>query len=460
MVKNILCVCAIVLVSVGLVQGASDEEGWISLFDGKTLNGWTVGDNADTFKVDNGAIVANGRTSHFFYDGPVENALFTEFELKVDVMTKPGSNGGIYFHTEYQKGGWPGKGFEVQVNNSYAPDPRKTGSLYGVKDYMDSAAKDNVWFTEHVIVRDNRVTVKVDGKEVVQWTSGTGRRRGKVLSKGTFALQGHDPGSTVYYKNIRVKPLPVIDFPLEDLHVHLKGGLTVQDALKDADRRGVKFGIALNCGLNFPCQSDEGLETFLKEMEGQPVYKAIQGEGREWMTLVSRPCMARFDYIFTDSMTWTDDKGRRMRLWVPNEVFVDDKQQFMDMLVDRAVGIISNEPIDIYVNPTYLPEVIAKEYDTLWTKDRMMKVIRAAKEHQVAVEINSRFILPSKAFILLAKAEGVKFTCGTNNGGKDDLGDLEYSKRMIRECGLTKDDFFTPRPAGQRAVDRWKGPKN
>jgi len=69
--------------------------------------------------------------------------------------------------------------------------------------------------------------------------------------------------------------------------------------------------------------------------------------------------MAKFDYIFTDSMTWTDDKGRRMRLWMPNEVHVDDEQQFMDMLVRRTVGILSSEPIDIYVHPTFLPRLIA-----------------------------------------------------------------------------------------------------
>jgi histidinol phosphatase-like PHP family hydrolase len=166
--------------------------------------------------------------------------------------------------------------------------------------------------------------------------------------------------------------------------------------------------------------------------------------------------MAKADYIFTDSMTWTDDKGRRMRLWMPNEVFIDDEQQFMDTLVRRAVTIISTEPIDIYVNPTYLPARIADQYDQLWTKQRMMKVIRAAKKAGVAIEINSRFKLPSRDFIDLAKKAGCRFTCGTNNGGADDLGDLEYSRRMIRQCGLTKADFFTPQPPGSRAVDRWK----
>jgi hypothetical protein len=126
-------------------------------------------------------------------------------------MTKKNSNGGIYFHTKYQKEGWPKYGFEVQVNNTYKKDPRKTGSLYAVKDVNPAPAKDDVWFTEHVIVKDNTVTIKVDDKTVVEYTEPEGTKAGKQftrkLDKGTFALQAHDPGSIVYFKNIRVKRL-------------------------------------------------------------------------------------------------------------------------------------------------------------------------------------------------------------------------------------------------------------
>ena len=197
------------------------------------------------------------------------------------------------------------------------------------------------------------------------------------------------------------------------------------------------------------------MQEFLDKLEGKPVYRAIQAEGREWLTMFSQEWMAKFDYIFTDSMTWTDDNGRRMRLWIADEVHVDDEQQFMDMLVRKTVGILNNEPIDIYVNPTFLPAVIAGKYDKLWTEERMIKVINAAVKNDVAIEINARFKLPGVAFIRLAKKAGARFSCGTNNGGKE-LGNLEYCRRMIRECGLKEDDFFKPRPAGKRAIDRWK----
>lgn len=86
----------------------------------------------------------------------------------------------------------------------------------------------------------------------------------------------------------------------------------------------------------------------------------------------------------------------------------------------------------------------------------MMKVIKAAVKNKVAIEINARFKLPGVEFIKMAKKAGAKFTCGTNNAGKD-LGTLEYCKRMIRRCGLKDEDFFKPQPPGNRAIDRWKG---
>lgn len=184
---------------------------WIPLFDGKTLHNWKVGDNAATFSVEDGMIVAHGQTAHLFYDGPVENHNFKNFEFKAQVMTMPGSNSGIYFHTAYQQGGWPQKGYEVQVNNSHT-DWRRTGSLYAVQDVKEQLVKDSVWFTEDILVRDKRVVIKVNDKVVVDYTEPANANRpdnmkGRVISNGTFALQGHDPNSKVYFKEIYVKPL-------------------------------------------------------------------------------------------------------------------------------------------------------------------------------------------------------------------------------------------------------------
>lgn len=187
------------------------SSGWISLFDGKSLNGWQVGDNASTFSVQDGSIVANGPVAHLFYMGDVQNHQFKNFEFKAEVMTTPGSNSGIYFHTEYQQKSWPAKGYEVQVNNSHT-DWRRTGSLYAIQDVRDTVAKDNEWFTEYIIVQGKHVVIKVNDKVVVDYTEPENVQRpqnmiGRIISSGTFALQGHDPKSKVYFRNIQVKPL-------------------------------------------------------------------------------------------------------------------------------------------------------------------------------------------------------------------------------------------------------------
>jgi len=199
------------LLAAGL-QPATADEGWVALFDGKSLEGWKASENPATFRVEDGRIVADGPRAHLFYVGPVRNHDFRNFEFKADVMTTPGSNSGIYFHTEYEETGWPSKGYEVQVNNTHR-DPRKTGSLYAVQDVHEAPARDGEWFTEQVIVQGRRIVIKVNDKVLVDYTEPENPAReesmkGRVLSRGTFALQGHDPKSKVYYRNLMVKPLP------------------------------------------------------------------------------------------------------------------------------------------------------------------------------------------------------------------------------------------------------------
>lgn len=203
--KRLSLLVVLSLICVVSVYGQS-ESGWIQLWDGETFEGWKKSEeNQDTFSIVDGKIRAKGSRCHLFYVGEVKDHNFKNFQLKVDVMTKPNSNGGIFFHTEYKPVGWPSKGYEVQVNNTYERDPRKSGSLYNTNDVFKQYAQDNEWFTEHIIVVEDHVFIFIDDEMVVNFLE---PEKNKKLSSGTFALQGHDPGSTVYYKNIRVRPLP------------------------------------------------------------------------------------------------------------------------------------------------------------------------------------------------------------------------------------------------------------
>lgn len=242
--------------------------------------------------------------------------------------------------------------------------------------------------------------------------------------------------------------------PLRNLHVHLKGGLTVERVLEISRATGVQFGLAVNVGLGFPTTNDVAALAWLADIRRSGAFfAAIQAEGREWMTLVSPETVAQFDYVFTDAMTWTDRRGRRMRLWVPAEVYVDDALEFMEMLVERTVEIIEHEPIDVLANPTFLPAVLADRYDELWTADRMRRVVEAAVQHGVALEINGRTRLPGRRFLRIAREAGAKFAFGTNNRDAD-VGSLDYCLDVAHELGLGPCDLFVPQPPGRRAADR------
>ena len=486
--KRATAVCSLIglwlLVAGTAAHPPDPDAGWESLFDGQSLEGWKASENIESFRVEDGTITCDGPRSHLFYVGPVEGADFRSFEFETEVLARAGANSGIFFHTGYQEEGWPEQGFEIQVNNSQKQlgnylEMKKTGSLYGYRNVYKGLGPDDEWFGVKARVEGKRVRLWVDETLVVDYREpdtlpASWDETLQRLGRGTFALQCHDPESKVSFRNVRVRPLadaevdegpsPIADetfmrmlelgrnnFPLVDLHVHPKGGLTVEQALALSRKTGMFFGLAVNVGQDFPVHSDEAARAYLAEMEGQPAFIGMQAEGREWVGLVSLEVCAEFDYVFTDSMTFTDDRtGKRTRLWRPDEVAVGDPQVFMEMLVDKTVGIIENEPIDIYVNPTFLPREIADDYDSLWTDARMKRVIDAAVANNVAIEINVRK-LPSEHFLRMAKEAGAKFTFGTNNGGPDSLGEWSYPLEMQRKLELTWEDMFVPGHAPSRA---------
>lgn len=241
----------------------------------------------------------------------------------------------------------------------------------------------------------------------------------------------------------RISELKAAGYNIVDYHAHLKGGLTMEELLDHSKKTGIRYGVAFNAGIGFPITDDTSLMENYQKYKDYPVYMAMQAEGREWVNMFSKESISTFDYVFTDAMTWTDRKGRRMRLWMPEEVFVDDKDDFMEQLVAKIVEVMEKEPIDIYVNSTFLPDVLQADYDALWTEERMDKVIHAAAKNNIAIEINARYKIPSATFIKRAKKAGVKFSMGTNNADRE-LGTLDYAIEMIAECGLKPGDFFEP----------------
>lgn len=183
------------LLALWAAPATAEDEGWIKLFDGKTLKGWEANENADDWTVEDGAIVAHGPRSHLFY----VDREFGDVAFKADISLAHGSNSGMYFRAE-RGPGWP-KGYEAQVNNSHG-DPKRTGSLYNFVDVREKLIEDDTWWTQEIIAQGNHIVIKVNGKTVVDFVD-----EKNTYSKGFLALQQHDPGSKVRYKNLMAKPL-------------------------------------------------------------------------------------------------------------------------------------------------------------------------------------------------------------------------------------------------------------
>ncbi len=197
------------LVSVILTSAASAGE-WIEMFNGKDLSGWKVStENPGSFQVKDGMLVIDGPRAHLFYVGPDGKAAMRDFEFEAMVKTFPNANSGVFFHTQWQASGWPAHGYEAQVNATHK-DPRKTGSVYAVKDVMFNAPnKDGEWFKYTIRVEGKRIVIKVNDEVVNDYTEpeDPGHKTRK-LGEGTIAIQAHDPQSVVHYKDLRYRALP------------------------------------------------------------------------------------------------------------------------------------------------------------------------------------------------------------------------------------------------------------
>lgn len=406
---------------------------------------------------------------------------YTNFELTGQAYTEPGATSALLFHTHDGKGG-----YEVLFSNGAIDGTTKTGSLTSVRNLYKSLAKDGDWCDFSMAVRGKNIAVSINGVDVVCYTEPDAPYRiaeyaDRLLSKGSFALVGKSGKSA--FKNLHVTALPAdavnpndtlpaIDeqhdeiirlqqqgFPVIDWHVHLKGGLTKEQAHGLSMNYGINYGVAPNAGeggVGRMLANDEEVYAYHEEVKDYPFLFGVQGEGRRWITQFSPEALGIFDYLFTDAMTIVD-KGRISRIYRPEEVYYDgrSKQQYMDVIVDQTVKILTNEPADIYANPTYIPDDMQPDYDKYWTDARVDKVLDVLEKYHIALEINPRYKIPSFDIIKKAKARGLKFTFGTNNVDAN-FGKLEYAIEAIKACGITPNDLWFPTMSVRRtrqAVD-------
>ncbi len=237
------------------------------------------------------------------------------------------------------------------------------------------------------------------------------------------------------------------DLPRVDLHVHIHNDANPSASLKPAQaaalsrKLGVRFGVLAEGGCAGEIHDNATLEEFIDEMSASPMWRGIQVYGFDWRKCLSPDNLGKLDYIAADALIFPDTTGRHVRLWLPGVLF-PDPQEFMQRYVEFNVRVLSQK-IQVWANPTFLPESLQPRYADLWTPERMDMVIGAAVKNGIAIEINDRFQIPSAAFIRRAKAAGAKFSFGSNRH-VEGIGEIGYCLRVARECGLTAADIFLP----------------
>ena len=209
--KNFLL--CLLFVSLAACSSSQDSD-YKELFNGKDLTGWTPTSDINSYKINDGVlrVCSTGGGQHLLYTAKK----YKDFELVVVSKSDPSSNSGIYFHTDGTsrvKAGWLHFGYEAQLNST-EKEKRKTGSLYGIQDIVESPVDETKWFTMKIRVEGKRIQIWVNDKQTADYTEPENPERhknriGRLLNPegGFIALQAHDTKSVWYFKEIKIKEL-------------------------------------------------------------------------------------------------------------------------------------------------------------------------------------------------------------------------------------------------------------
>ncbi len=454
---------AIILVACTSKEGKWTTANYTSLTGMKAKDNWRI-PNEEMITFTDSGMMLKGTNASLIYTGETSQNL----DVTITYHIPESASASLYFNAQENNEGIL-QGYNVKLGNN-AGREAMAGSLTGIRNMYIPFAKNAGINKIRTIVTGDRIRVWLNDALVIDYRQPdkpyrTDETKYMVLRNGLLGIMFNTTTEPIHISELNIK-LPdentVADeltftddylrsvtrlhtqgYPMIDYHIHLKGELTMEQALAHAASTGINYGIAVNCGQDFPIHTEAKLDSFFSTLTPEPVFYAMQAEGREWLDLFSPASRAQFDYVFTDAMTYTEDDGNRVHLWKPEEVHIADAEKFMDFYVEKITEVMK-EPIDIFVNPTFLPEVIRDQYDELWTEERMEKVISAAIENDVVMEINCRYRIPSYTFLKKGKEMGLKFSCGTNNSNSE-IGRQEYFINMIDSCGLVPADLFYPK---------------
>ena len=201
-----LAVLAAVSLASGKADDAPNEEGFVPLFDGQSLDGWVVMGKPQGWKIVDGVIHSDGAQGGEWLRSEKE---YGDFILKAEWRVSKNGNSGVFIRSTRAGRPWL-TGYEVQISNEPRDDEHCTGSLYGyaaVNPRPDESY--DQWHTFEIHCVGPRIRVLSDGKQCVEFDQSTNEKTKDKPRRGYIGLQdSHSPeGHSIEYRNIRIKPL-------------------------------------------------------------------------------------------------------------------------------------------------------------------------------------------------------------------------------------------------------------
>lgn len=399
-------------------RSAAVDEEWVELINGKDMTGWKPAtENSTTWTVTpEGYLQAHGKRCHLFYEGPQLKDGFKNFEIEVQVRTFKLANSGIYIHTEYQAVGWPGKGIEIQVNNTHIGEAdfielKKTASLYGTRNIFKTFGKDGEWMTMKARVESNHVQIWLNGVQTVDYIQPDKVLRGRPLSKGTFGLQGHDSLSRVQYRSFKVRRLPddvrseITPVAYGAWHDSLMAMQGRQFAFIDLNPSTISTAKELTAyvyatGINASLVKEPQAVGELSAAKGLPIFTGIKVTAANQ----SAANISAADYIVGES---TD--------------------------VSTARALLSGGKINIW-----------SDKGGSLRGNAAGELLDKAKQNNIAIEIDNLLKYPSVEILRLAKSKGCKFTFAGLIPATA-MQESTYIMTAIKEADINYKDLYIPK---------------
>ena len=202
-----------------MITEKEKAEGWVSLFDGGTLGGWSMTGKPEGWTVEDGCILCTSQGGKYLYT--LEQ--YDDFILSIDFKIDKGVNSGVFVrwadledpvHT----------GIEMQILDTYGREPTRKNDCGAIYDIMaptrNTCKPAGEWNTAVITCDDSLISIELNGEKIAEadldlWTEAGKNPDGTknkfkyafkdMARRGYIGLQDH--GGKAWFRNIKLKRL-------------------------------------------------------------------------------------------------------------------------------------------------------------------------------------------------------------------------------------------------------------